>query len=534
MSLSNIGRIVIAIVAVVLCASSGNKQQAGTTTGYGSTQKNVVYYEPRPRFDWPHTRGATYRVVLWRVPIRGGQRVALYDQVNYTEKQWVPPDDLDFETRYELYIYNDAQQVISSWGFTLGYQPPQVISPAPNGKVKNLSPDIRIAPFAYPYVWYSFEIADNRTFDKPIDQGYIPHQDNVRQFAGRDNELNTADDIRYVEWSTNRVLKPNKTYYYRVRGFYFPKSDVPAGTTPDRAQAIGHSEATGEFSIPPQSGSDSLANVTQVTRDNTRTWMPSISKRLNIAYVMELQDGGGEIRVAGATSRAGVPVFDTGREEYTKSVKGSYDSHPQWDVDGEGLFFDSNRSQKVFNIWFKRRDSRGYTQLTFHNVNAEFPTLSKDGGRVAYQVANAENAAGYSIWVVDRDGRSATELGSGQFPQFSPDGTKIAFSQRDSLGFSQVWYMDANGGNRVQLTNEYNNLYPTWSPNSKRLAFISDRAGNDDIWMIELDGARMVQLTNYLGRDTTPEFTPDGRYILFSSTRNGEISHIWMGEVTAQ
>ena len=535
MSLSRIGRILIAIGAVVLCASSAKQAPKATgPVGFGSTQKNVVFYESRPRFEWPHSRGATYRVVLWRVPIRGGQRVAIYDQMNYTERNWLPADDLDFETRYELYIYNDAQQVITSWGFTLGYQPPQVISPAPNGKVRNLSPDIRIAPFAYPYVFYSFELADTKTFDKVIDSGFVPHQDNVKQFPGKDNELNTSDDIRFIEWGTTRVLKPNKTYYYRVSGYYYQKSDLASGTVPEKTNALGKSEAVGEFSIPPQSGSDSLANVTQVTRDNQRTWMPSINKRLNIAYVMELPDGGAEIRVAGATSKAGMPVFDTGREEFTKSVKGSTDRHPQWDVDGEGLFFDSNRSNKVNNIWFKRRDARGYTQLTFHNVDAGFPTISKDGSRVAYQVANTENAAGWSIWVVDRDGRSATELGAGEFPQFSPDGSKIAFSQKDATGNSQIWVMDTNGGNRVQLTNDFNNIYPTWHPGSRRMAFISDRAGNHDIWMIELDGARMVQLTNYLGPDTTPEFTPDGRYILFSSTRGGEVYHIWMGEISAQ
>ncbi len=50
--------------------------------------------------------------------------------------------------------------------------------------------------------------------------------------------------------------------------------------------------------------------------------------------------------------------------------------------------------------------------------------------------------------------------------------------------------------------------------------------------MIETDGGRMVQLTNYLGHDITPEFTPDGRYLLFASTRGGEVYHLWMGELS--
>jgi TolB protein len=235
----------------------------------------------------------------------------------------------------------------------------------------------------------------------------------------------------------------------------------------------------------------------------------------------------------------GVPLFDTGREEFTKSVKGSTDFWPQWDVDGEGLFFASDRSQGVSNIWYKRRDARGYTQLTFHNVAAWYPSISKDGNKVAYQVLNNENTAGWSIWIVGRDGRSATELGSGEMPKFSPDGKKIAFAQRDFNGVRQIWVMDINGGNRIQITNEFcvgcnGNQLPVWHPQGQRLVFVSDtKSQNNDIWMVELDGARMVQLTNYLGEDTTPEFTPDGRYLMFSSTRGGEVHHIWMGEFAA-
>jgi Tol biopolymer transport system component len=43
----------------------------------------------------------------------------------------------------------------------------------------------------------------------------------------------------------------------------------------------------------------------------------------------------------------------------------------------------------------------------------------------------------------------------------------------------------------------------------------------------------MVQLTNYFGDDTDPEFTPDGRYLMFASERGAEVHRIWMGELSA-
>jgi hypothetical protein len=542
----------LAAGALLLCFASGATQQTGN--GFGATQKNSVFYETRPRFEWPHQKGSTYRVVLWRVPNNPAQqRVALYDQQNYTEHFWIPADDLDFETHYELYVYNDQQAIVSSWGFAIGYEQAKVQGAIAeqNAKVHNLSPQIRVTPTSYPYVYYQFDLSEEQGFapDKVLDTAFIPQLGNVQQFAGADNEMNTADDVKYVQWNVARVLKPNKTYFWRVRTYYFGKNDFQPGAKPDPANALGHSETLGSFSIPPQSGSDSLANVTQITRDNQDTMYPTINKRLGLAYVscasmcvipaQKIASGaitqiGSEIRVAGVTVRSGVPVYDTGREEFTKSVKGSWDLHPQWDVDGEGMFFDSDRSQNSTNIWYKRRDARGYTQLTFQQ-GAQNPTVSRDGNKVAYSVLNTENGVGSAIWVVDREGRSNTELGAGEEPAFSPDGTKIAFSARDGKGNKQIWIMDANGGNRVQITNEpFDSFYPVWHPSGKRLVFVSNRADNNDIWMVELDGARMVQLTNYQGDDNTPEFTPDGRYLLFSTQRGGgELHHIWMGELAS-
>jgi hypothetical protein len=528
MRIATVARLGIVALAAVLSAATAKPVQ----TGAAKTEKNVVLYEPRPKFNWPHRKGQTYRVVLYQLTRDPAMpRRLVYDDVNYTEKTWRPPDDLDFETRYELFIYDEQAALVTSWGFTIGYEEAKVLFPPPTSKVNSLSPEFRIAPLQYSNVVYRFEISEDPSFDKVVDSGSVFHTTSVREFAGQDNEMGTDDDVRFVPWQVSRVLKPNKTYHWRVRALYYTAEELASGVVPDPQNAMGSSEVSGTFTIPPQSGSDSLANVTQITKDSSASFFPTLSKRLDLAYVTALPDGGAEIRVAGSEVRGGVPVFDTGREEFTKSVQGSVDDHPQWDVDGEGLFFDSNRSNKTGNIWYKRRDARGYTQLTFHDTNAWFPTVSKDGNKVAYQVYDSQVRGEWSIWIVDRDGRSATELGPGEYPQFSPDGTKIAFALRDVYGAFQIWIMDVNGGNRIQITNENNNTMPTWHPNGKKLVFVSNRSGNEDIWMVEVEGVRMDQLTNYMGRDITPEITPDGRYLLFSTQRGGEVLRIWMGEM---
>jgi Tol biopolymer transport system component len=538
MSIANAARVSVVIGAVVLCAASAQKQQPGArggggavapNAGYGATQKTIVVTDLRPRFEWPATQGAVYRVVLWRLPIRGGQRVALVDQQNFADKSWSPGADIEFGHRYELYIYNAQQQVVSSWGFTLGFQPPLIISPGPSATVRNLSPEIRIAPLAYTYVHYIFELSETKDFAKLVEHGAVT-RDAVQTFPGKDGQPSTADDVRYVEYPIRHVLKSNQTYHYRVRGYFFRKDDLSA--QPDLARAIGSSWNVGEFTIPAQAGNDALANIAQVTRDPAASWMPAYSRKSGLAYVLALADGGSEIRLATATTKTGMPVFEPGRDELTKSFGGSADRNPQWDVDGEGLYFDSNRTNKISNIWYtKRRGARGVTQLTFHAKGASVPTPSRDGSKIAYQaIAEGGHTA---IYVMDRDGRASTELGPGAHPQWSPDGTKIAFTLRDAGGLDQLWVMDAGGGNRIQITNEYNNSQPAWHPSSKRLAFVSDRAGNADIWMADADGSRAVQLTGYQGADTSPKFTPDGKYLLFASTRDGEVMHLWIGDVSS-
>ncbi|HIE03379.1 MAG TPA: hypothetical protein EYP61_01330, partial [Candidatus Latescibacteria bacterium] len=69
-------------------------------------------------------------------------------------------------------------------------------------------------------------------------------------------------------------------------------------------------------------------------------------------------------------------------------------------------------------------------------------------------------------------------------------------------------------------------IEPVWSPDGKKIAFVSDRystaqQGNDDIFVMNADGTRIVRLTEDPGYDFAPQWSPDGKYILFTSSRYG-------------
>ena len=82
-----------------------------------------------------------------------------------------------------------------------------------------------------------------------------------------------------------------------------------------------------------------------------------------------------------------------------------------------------------------------------------------------------------------------------RFPAWSPNGKKIAFhSDRD--GDEEIFVMNADGTGVTQLTDNFalNDMFPAWSPNGNKIAFESDRDGNNEIFVMNADGSNVVAL----------------------------------------
>ena len=176
--------------------------------------------------------------------------------------------------------------------------------------------------------------------------------------------------------------------------------------------------------------------------------------------------------------------------------------------------------EENFDICVMDEDGGKEVKLTDDPERDDQPSWSPDGTRIAFR-------RNLVIHVMDSDGRNLMELIGGGKPAWSPDGGRIAYTGSGR----QIWVMDGDGGNRIQLTDWGQNYSAAWSPDGVRIAFVTARRhGGPEIYAMDSDGNNEARITHDLKPKDNPSWSPDGQWIAYDESIGVLPSQIYVVE----
>jgi Tol biopolymer transport system component/DNA-binding winged helix-turn-helix (wHTH) protein len=218
------------------------------------------------------------------------------------------------------------------------------------------------------------------------------------------------------------------------------------------------------------------------------------------------------------------------------------DLFPAFSPDGGVLAYSSLRNGN-FEIFVRQLAPGGREiQITSDGAQNVQPAWSPDGKMVAYHSRNR-----HGIWVVPALGGVAKQLADfGAEPSWSSDGEWIAFQSDapDDLGQtafgamppSTIWIVSSRGGTPQQITQvgapPGGHGVPIWSPDSKRIVFVTHDIGLSELWSTSANGGELKRLRRGPGNIFDPAYTSDGRYLFFS-TASGNF-RLWMLRLSSE
>ncbi len=185
----------------------------------------------------------------------------------------------------------------------------------------------------------------------------------------------------------------------------------------------------------------------------------------------------------------------SGVDRVTNGAGGKFE--PDWSPDGARIAFVGDREGN-FDLFVMNVDGSGITNMTNSPASESDPAWSPAGRSLVYTV----NANVPQLWMMDSGGGGAYRLGDGVAADWSPDGSRLAYTV-PGIGIVVVSLQD---GSAQRVTGGAYDLEPTWSPDGSRIIFRRGRvADNSDLYSVASRGGPLTRLTD----DSEPEALPD-------------------------
>lgn len=196
---------------------------------------------------------------------------------------------------------------------------------------------------------------------------------------------------------------------------------------------------------------------------------------------------------------------------------------PSWSPDGRHIVFVSTRDGNK-EIYVMDKKGKRHKRITFDPSDDTDPVWMPDGKRILFLSNRSSTANFYTVDIDGEELKMITQFTSGEYghPSVSGEGDKIIYVSNEFIGW-QLYSYDIASGHKERLTNPpTGNCDPDISNDGEKILYVSRFGmGNSDIWIMDSNGDNGRELISHPALDYNPKFSPDNKYIVFTSERDG-------------